>query len=251
VKKITFGFIIVLMSTFSLGLGISSGDSISMGKLTDDGPAFSMTQTQEEVLEPSGQASNGNYSCELVNDGSFENQTSAWTEWRTPPDSSRIVDPSSAWSITVSAYDEDQGTYSWWGGGYTGVQDDEPVSNYVEQEIDIPSGATQLRFQMISYRADQDDPSAEDVFTVLIDDETVFSLDMTQANNSPGCPDACEWQEQTVDISGCTGHTVTLRFYAESGDSDYTGNVLVDYVQVCSPVIRRGLSSIYLLLLGD
>ena len=247
-KKITFGFIIVLISTFSLGLGISSGDSISTGKLTDEGPAISTTQTQEEEFEPSEQASNGSYSCELVNDGSFENQTSAWDEWRSPPDSSRIVDPSSAWSIPVSSYD---GTYSWWGGGYTGEQNDEPVSNYVEQEIDIPSGATQLRFQMISYRADQDDLSPEDVFAVLIDGETVFSLDMTQANNSPGCPDACVWEEQTVDISGCTGHTVTLRFYVESGDSDYTGNVLVDYVQVCSPVIRRGLSSIYLLLLGD
>lgn len=250
-KKITIGFIIVFISTFSWGMGLSFGDSISSSKAADYGPTISATQAQEGELESSEQATNGSYSCELINDGSFEYETSAWTEWKSPGNTSRIVDPSTAWSIAVSAYDEDQGTYSWWGGGYTGDQNDEPVSNYVEQDIDIPSGATQMRFQMISYREDTDDPSPEDVFAVLISGETVFSLDMTQANNSPGCPDACEWEEQTVDISGCTGHTVPVRFYTESGDSLYTGNVLVDYIQVCTPVDRRTLSPIYLLLLGD
>ena len=251
-KKIIIGLIVIFISTFSWGIDVSVGDSISnsIGKLSDYGPAISNTQTQEDEFESSEQSGSSRYSCELINDGSFENgppDASAWTEWKDPDNSSRIVDPSSEWSVTVTSYD---GTYSWWGGGYTGAQNDIPVSNYVEQEIIIPSGATQLRFQMISYRSDADDPSPEDVFAVIISGETVFSLDMVQANDSPGCPDACEWEEQSVDISGCTGQTVTLRFYAESGDSDYTGNVLVDYIRVCSP-LGRGLPAIFLLLLGD
>lgn len=254
VKKIIIGLILVFISTLLWGTGAFAVDSISNSAEKSDGygPAISSTETQEDWSDSSEQAASGRYSCELINDGSFENgppAASAWTEWKDPAGTSRIVDPSSEWSVSVDSYD---GTYSWWGGGYTGAQNDIPVSNYVEQEITIPDDATQLRFYMISHRPDPDDPTPADFFYVSINSTTtLFTLELVQANDSPGCPDACEWEEKTVDISDYAGQTVTLRFEVQSDSSDDTGNVLVDYIRVCSPPLGQGLSAIYLLLLGD
>jgi hypothetical protein len=246
-KKITIGFIIGLISTFSWGIDVSVGDSISnsIGKLSDYGPTISNTQTQEDEFESSEQSGSSRYSCELINDGSFENG-SEWIEDGNYDIASRLVDPSNYFYCSgTSVYAYSSGTTSWWGGGYTGALDDIPVSNYVQQEIDIPSGATEIRFQMISYRPDENDASEEDFFFVIISGETVFTHDMIKDNDS--CPD---WEEQIVDISDYAGQTVTLRFEVQSGDSDYTGNVLVDYIRVCNP-LGRGLPAIFLLLLGD
>jgi hypothetical protein len=249
VKKIIIGLILVYISTL-WGTGAFAVDSISNSAEKSDGcgPAISSTETQEDWSDLSEQAAGGGYSCELINDGSFENgppEASAWTEWKDPGNSSRILNPYSEWD--VYSYD---GTYSWWGGGYDDSLN--PVSNYVEQEITIPDDATQLRFYMISHRPDTDDPTPADFFYVSINSATTpFTLELVQANDSPGCPDACEWEEKTVDISDYAGQTVTLRFEVQSDSSDDTGNVLVDYIRVCSPPFGQGLSAIFLLLLGD
>jgi hypothetical protein len=173
----------------------------------------------------------GSSTTELINDGSFENgppAASAWTEWKDPAGSSRILDVSPFFYCSGTSVYSYDGTYSWWGGGYTGAQNDIPVSNYVEQEVTIPNDATQLSFYTLFYRPDDDDSVPEDVFIVTVSGEPVFTKNMVQANDS--CPD---WVEQVVDISGYAGQTVTLRFYAESGNSDNTGNVAVDYITIC------------------
>jgi hypothetical protein len=246
VKNIIMGLILVLL----WGTGAFATDSVSKSveKSVDVGPAIRSTEPQEYEFKPSEQSGSSRYSCELINDGSFENgppTASAWTEWRDYGTDSRVVDPGDYFYCSGTSVYSYDGTYSWWGGGYTGDQDDIPVSNYVEQEIDIPSGATEIRFYTVFFRKDDDDPSPDDVFYVTISGETVFERNMSQANET--CPD---WVEQTIDISGYAGQTVTLRFEAQSGDSEYTGNVLVDYIRVCS-TLRRGISSILLLLLGD
>lgn len=245
-KKAIIGLILVLL----WGTDVFAIDSVSnsVKESADYGQAITNIDTQEDELDSSEQAASGGYSCGLINDGSFENgppAASAWTEWRNPAGTSRIVDPGDYVSCSgVTVYSHD-GTYSWWGGGYTGAQNDIPVSNYVEQEITIPDDATQLRFYTVFYRPDPDDLSPEDIFFVTISGNTVFERNMIQANDS--CPD---WEEQSVDISTYAGQTVTLRFEAQSGVSVDTGNVLVDYIRVCSPS-SKGLSAIYLLLLGN
>ena len=247
VKKIIIGLIFVFISILLVGTGAFAIDSVSntVKKSADYGPAITNTDTPEDELDSSEQAASGGYSCELINDGSFENgppAASAWTEWRNPGSESRILDPSDYFYCSgTSVYPHNGGDYSWWGAGYS---DGNPVSNYVEQEITIPNDATQLSFYTVFFREDEDDPSPDDVFYVTVSGETVFERDMVQANDS--CPD---WVEQTVDISEYAGQTVTLRFEATSV-GDITGNVLVDYIRVCNP-LGRGLSAIFLLLLGD
>ena len=246
-KKIIIGLILVLL----WGTDVFAVDSVSnaVKESAGYGRAITNTDIQEDEPYSSVQVASGVSPCELINDGSFENgppAASAWTEWKNPAGTSRIVDPLSEWGL--NSYD---GTYSWWGGGYTGAQNDIPVSNYVEQEITIPADATQLKFYMISHRPDPDDPAPADFFYVSINSATTpFALELVQANDSPGCPGACEWEEKSVDISAYAGQTVTLRFEAQSDGSSDTGNVLVDYIRVCSPM-GKGLSAIFLLLLGN
>jgi subtilisin family serine protease len=220
----------------------STGDQITDGKVAITKPRVNLGNAVDALVAEV---------CTPINDGTFENgppTASAWTEWRDPDDSSRIVDPSNYFYCSGASVYSFDGTYSWWGGGYTGDLYDIPVSNYVEQEITFPNGATQLRFYTVFFRQDEDDPSPDDVFYVTISGETVFSKNMIQANET--CPD---WVEQTIeDISAYAGQTVTLRFGAQSGDSTYTGNVLVDYIRVCiTEGGAPGLPAILLLLLGD
>lgn len=164
------------------------------------------------------QLADGTGECALVNDGSFETSPSAWTEWRNVGSASRIVTLSSYWGI--SAYD---GTYAWWGGGYYGS----PVSNYAQQSISVPAGATSLQFKANYYRPDSDDASA-DYFYVKVNGTTIFTKQLTQAADTYP-----NWTTETINIASYAGSTVTIRFEATSAGT-YTGNVAVDYVEICA-----------------
>jgi hypothetical protein len=178
------------------------------------------TATVEQVWEAVGVGDGGE--CSLINDGSFENgppPSSAWTEWSSSG-YEWIIDPTGPWGIP--AYD---GTYAFWAGGY---YIGNPNSDYVEQTIDIPSGATSLKFMTNFYRLDDADPPDDDTFEVKVNGTPIFTRGMVQANNTYP-----NWEEQVVDISAYAGQSVTLRFEGTSTGS-LTGNVLVDYITICS-----------------
>ncbi|MCP4667785.1 MAG: hypothetical protein GY849_15635, partial [Deltaproteobacteria bacterium] len=196
------------------------------------GGTYSSSQHQSMTcLQVSGGSPPGG-GCTDVNDGSFENgppAASAWTEW-TSTACEWITDPSSAWGI--SAYD---GTYAFWAGGYCSGT---PNSGYVQQSISVPAGATNLKFWTNFNRTSADDASANDYFYVKINGAAVFTRPMTQANNT-----FPNWTRQSVNISAYAGTTVTLRFEGVSvgdGVADFTGNVLVDDVTICTGDAAEG-----------
>jgi hypothetical protein len=153
----------------------------------------------------------------LVNDGSFENgppPSSAWTETSNNA-CEWIGDWSAVWG--AAAYD---GVYDYWGGGYcSGV----PSTDSVEQAITVPAGG-QLSFWYLAYRVDSDD-AAVDVAYVEVDGNVVWSLDLTEANNT--FPD---WENVLIDMSAYSGQAVTLRLGTNSF-GDQTGNIRFDFVE--------------------
>ena len=177
----------------------------------------------------SGVICGGGADCNLINDGSFENgppPASAWTMWADPPDCNGlwILDPS---PYIAPAYD---GTYAYWAGGYCGEL---PSSDYVEQSISIPADATNLKFMTLLNRTNADDPPDSDWFYVKVNGTPIYTQEMIQANNTYP-----NWVERTLDISTYAGQTVTLRFEASSA-GDLIGNVLVDYVRICTTTVTK------------
>ncbi len=153
----------------------------------------------------------------LVNDGSFENSPTDWTEWSVGG-ITKIIDVSTIFA--VPAYD---GTYGFLAGAYVSGN---PDSGYVEQDIAIPDSALSLKFMANYWRPDLDDPADPDFFTVSINGTPVFSKEMVQAADT--YPD---WKKEVIDVSGYAGQTVTLRFEGQVAGAN-TGNVMVDFVTV-------------------
>ena len=205
-------------------------------EIDPDKHLWAVDQQTDEVY----QIRSGEEEKELISDASFENgppPASEWTEW-TDNGCEWIVDPSGAWGIP--AYD---GTYAYWACGYCCGA---PSSDYVEQSIAIPAGATTLVFMANYYRPNADDPPDNDYFYVKINGTTLYSKALIQANDTYP-----NWTEETVDISAYAGQTVTLRFEGASAGSN-TGNILIDYIRIASGGPAAGaLPGILLLLLGD
>ncbi len=220
------------------------GDQITDGKVAITKPRVNLGNAVDALVAEV---------CNLINDGSFENgppSASAWTEWTNQPWEWIIDVSSSDWGI--SALD---GTYAFWAGGYYEDVSEirHPNSGYVEQSVSIPENATDLKFYVVFYRPDADDSSVDDYFYVKINGTTIYTKALIQANDTYP-----NWVEVSVDISAYAGQTVTLRFEGVStgtgpgGDGNLTGNALVDYIRLCIPEGgSRGLSAIFLLLLGD
>ncbi len=180
------------------------------------------TATVEAVWEAVGVggASTDDF-CPLVNDGSFENgpqPDSDWTEWSSSASATWIMDPYLIWSI--NAY---SGTFAFWAGGY---YNSVPNTNYAEQAIEIPKGAKTLTFKAVFYRTDANDN--DDFFYVKVNGVQLYDRAMNQASNTYP-----NWTEISVDVSAFAGTTATLRFEAVSTGSA-TGNVLVDFVTICT-----------------
>jgi|WetSurMetagenome_2_1015567.scaffolds.fasta_scaffold03881_2 hypothetical protein len=161
-----------------------------------------------------------------VNDGSFENVPSAWTEW----DSAGYGGFISAWGSFFGVADID-GPTQYWAGGYVNAS---PVSSYVEQSITLPASSfVMLNFETMFDRLDPDDPGTPDTFYVNVNGTPVFTKDMSVANNT-----FPNWTQQAVDLTAYQGQTVTLRIGADSQGTT-TGNVLVDKLTLlfCCPTI--------------
>ncbi len=184
-------------------------------------------------------AANPSRAERLIDDGGFEKgpDASVWTEVVESPDEAfnetSIVMPDEISGWNIAAY---QCKYAFWAGGSYSISDDEtaPLSNYVEQEIDIPEQTLGLGFSTCFRREDEDDASPDDFLYVEIigEDNTeanIFSREMTQANNT-----FPHWKRHfLMGISDFRGETVKLRIGAESGaGTPYTGNVLVDAIDL-------------------
>lgn len=179
-------------------------------------PEVSYTQTQN----PDTRA--------LISDGSFEQgppPASAWTEVSNDPTCEWIGDFSSAWY--VSSWD---GYFDYWAGGYcydqvTGLY--LSATSSVSQTLLVPAGGTNLSFYYVSFRPDlDDDPVDGDRVYVAINGAEIWSMDMTQANNSYP-----SWVGPVlVDVSAYAGQSVTLTF-GGSSFGDVTGNVRFDFIE--------------------
>jgi uncharacterized repeat protein (TIGR01451 family) len=154
----------------------------------------------------------------LINDGSFENLSSAWTEVDNTGCTPWIGDWSSI--VGITAYD---GTQYFWAGGYCGA----PNSNSAAQSLLVPAGSPVLSFYYQAKRTDPDD-TTNGVAYVKVNGTMVWSLSMVQANNTTG------WVKVTVDLSAYGGQTVSLAFGADNVGTG-VGNVFFDYVEWNSP----------------
>jgi hypothetical protein len=163
----------------------------------------------------------GNAPQDLINDGSFEADPAIgpWTEVDTTGCTPWIGDWSSI--VGVTAYD---GSQYFWAGGFCGA----PNDNSASQAITIPSGYTRLSFWYYAMRSDADDPTDNGLASVKINGASIWSLEMSQANNTIG------WVNQIVDISAYSGQSVTLVFEAVQGNSG-VGNVFFDQVETLLP----------------
>lgn len=153
----------------------------------------------------------------LINDGSFEAipATGPWTEVHSTSCTPWIGDWSGIFGIP--AYD---GVQAFWAGGFCGA----PNNNSAEQTIVIPAGHGELSFWYYALRTDADDPTNNGEAYVQINGADVWTLEMSQANNSSS------WTQVTADISAYQGQSVVLTFGAVQGNSG-VGNVLFDYVE--------------------
>jgi hypothetical protein len=162
-------------------------------------------------------------------DGSFEQGPPPASGWRVTNSSTceRIGDFSSSWY--VSAY---HGTNDFWAGGYCDMgAGNVPVTSSVEQDVYIPSGATQLSFYYISFRQGIDDsPADNDHAYVAVNGIEVWSLPFVQANDTYP-----NWSElETVDLSAYADQTITLSFGGVS-EGKLTGNLRFDSIALAAP----------------
>ena len=150
----------------------------------------------------------------LINDGSFENATSAWTEVDTTGCTPWIGDWFSI--VGVTAYN---GTQYFWAGGYCGAAN----SNSATQSLLVPASTPVLSFYYRANRSDPDSATNGSAY-VKVNGTTVWSLAMVQANNTT------VWTKVTVDLSAYAGQTVALTLGANNVGTGI-GNVFFDYLE--------------------
>ncbi|MCB0083679.1 MAG: hypothetical protein KDE47_22220, partial [Caldilineaceae bacterium] len=158
---------------------------------------------------------------DLINDGSFEADPAVgpWTEFDSTACTPWIGDWSSI--VGVTAYD---GLQYFWAGGYCGA----PNNNSASQTITIPANQPRLSFWYYAVRSDPDDPSDNGTASVKVDGTAVWTLEMSQANNTSG------WVNAIVDLSAYAGQSVNLTFGAVQGASG-VGNVFFDQIETLLP----------------
>jgi hypothetical protein len=171
---------------------------------------------------PSASQSIFNSSFILINDGSFEENPSAWAETinDTPCGNiSKIGD----WShITgFAAYDGDRSLFL--GGGCFNPDTGEivPFVGTAEQQIAVPEEETILSFRYYIYYTDPNaDPN--DAYGYL-------EVDGNRHWEAPAA-ESDDWVEQRLDLSQYAGSEVVLRFGNEA-----PGDIFIDYIGFLPP----------------
>ena len=155
-----------------------------------------------------------------VNDGSFENVPSAWTE----ADTTGCLPWIGSWNGMFEVAQID-GPNQFWAGGWCGA----PNSNYAEQVITLPAASPlTLNFWAIYDRLDPDD-AVSGTFYINVNGTPVFTKALIAANNTwPS------WVQEGVDLTSYAGQTVTLRIGAVNPGPG-VGNVLVDALTLDVP----------------
>lgn len=164
----------------------------------------------------------------LLNDGSFENEPSAWTETDNTDCTPWIGD----WT-SVGGPAAFHGTQYFWAGGACGPDgNQEANSNRVSQTITFePIDETLTFWYQIARNGADTDPN-DDYANVLINDQIVWRRALTQANVTT------TWMQATVDITAFAGQTVNLEFTVKNGIKPGYGSVYYDYVQVLQGQVR-------------
>jgi len=163
-----------------------------------------------------------NSSFILINDGSFEEDPSAWTETinDTPCGNiSKIGD----WSYLVgfSAYDGDRSLFL--GGGCFNEDTGEiiPFLNTAEQQIPVPEAETVLSFRYyIHYTDPEADPN--DAYAYL-------DVDGNRYWEAPAA-ETDDWVEQCLDLSQYAGSEIVLRIGNEA-----PVDIFIDYIGFLPP----------------
>lgn len=205
--------------TLPILVGGSSNRSISAS------PIYNIVPTTDQ--NPSQEQGSSIPQIRLVDDGSFEQNPSAWDEFTTQPTCGSAIGDWSGFFL-IPAY---HGVQTLWGGGYC---DDIPVSNSADQLIYVPEYAPVLLFQYYVSRVSTDTIPVNDYAYVHVNGAEVWRLDLTQDNDTQN-----EWYEGTADLSAFAGQIVNLKFGAISGPDEWTGNVLFDYVGFPGPIVQR------------
>jgi hypothetical protein len=157
----------------------------------------------------------------IVN-GDFESGPTGWTEFSL-----------NGWPLIVDSFPSiitpRSGSWLAWLGG------DEDEVSYIEQQVTLPAGDTNLTYWHWIGSADSN--CAHDFGGVLINGAVVDVYSLCDAENTHG------WVQHTVDLSAYAGQAVTLQIRAETDSAD-TSSLFIDDVAL------GGQSYIYLPIVG-
>ena len=171
-------------------------------------------------------------------DGSFEEVPTPWTQ-TTNTDCPIWI---GNWQPAGGPPPQDGNRYFWSGGACITPPDSRQVnSNSAAQTFTLPTDAIALSFWYYAYKAEETVVGNTDRASVQIDNQTIWSYNMTVPGNTG------EWVQAVVDIRPYAGQTIQLTFRAIQDDDNDFGNVFFDNVQV----LTESINILYLPLISS
>ncbi|MCB9007662.1 MAG: hypothetical protein H6656_09910 [Ardenticatenaceae bacterium] len=162
--------------------------------------------------------------AELVNDGSFENNPTAWEEFfNTPCNPTGIGD----WSEVNNAPDNFDGQQTLWVGGTCTLI---VRNNGASQNFTLQENAAILSFWFNPIKLSPD-ALGIDRAIVSINDAEVWSLSVDGMTNPTG------WNNALIDISQYANQSVTLTLEMQQNNDTRVANVFFDYIEFLNPAI--------------
>lgn len=162
-----------------------------------------------------------------INDGSFENIPSDWSEFFfTPCNPSGIGN----WSLISGGPPNIDGDQTLWVGGLCDTNPPIIRINGAQQSIPLAENARLLSFWFYPIKGTPD-PQNTDRAVIFIDDVEIWTLDVDGINNPP------VWSNVLVDISQFADQTISLSLAIEQDADNSIANVFFDAIEVFHPEI--------------
>jgi hypothetical protein len=163
--------------------------------------------------------------AELINDGSFENEPSAWEEFF-----SNACTPSGIgnWSSIPGGPPNVDGQQSLWVGGICNTNPPLFRNNGARQTISLADDAALLSFWFNPIKGTPDPLNLDRAFITMNGTE-IWSLDVDGINNPTG------WNNGIVDIDQFAGQSVTLSLAMQQNVDPSIANVFFDAIEVFHP----------------
>ncbi len=162
----------------------------------------------------------------LINDGSFENNPSGWTEYF---NSNCTISGLGNWTGTGGLTGNYEGNRSLWLGGLcnNGVR-----NNGVRQTMTLGPDAAVLSFWYAPFKGSVDVLN-QDRARVFINDDEVWTLTINGPTGS------AVWQNALIDISPYAGQEISLAMEMDQNTLQlFIANVFVDFVEVYNPAVQ-------------